>query len=125
VFLPTGGPTNIPTEFTEFGTVAERLGYHTTILAYRNEAPTATLPPAGCGPDAAPPLTPPDCAVNIRKDTLDGKQRVADREHQPGEQHRESPQQAARLPQEQPPREGWEKFVDPNGETHSPCGRIP
>src|SRR5690348_7144746 len=48
VFLPTGGATNVPTEFTELGTVAAQLGYHTIILAYRNEAPIAAQPPAGC-----------------------------------------------------------------------------
>jgi hypothetical protein len=57
VFLPTGGPTNVPTEFTELGTVAARLGYHTVILAYRNEAPIAALPtanPPGCGNSVDP-----------------------------------------------------------------------
>ena len=52
MFLPTGGLTNLPSEFTELGTVAGRLGYHTIILAYRNEAPIAALPtanPPGCG----------------------------------------------------------------------------
>ena len=53
VFLPTGGPTNIPSEFRMLGKEAASLGYHTIVLAYRNEAPVAALPPAGCGPGAA------------------------------------------------------------------------
>jgi hypothetical protein len=49
VFLPSGGATNLPTEFKEIGTESGRLGYHPILLAYRNEAPIAAPPPAGCG----------------------------------------------------------------------------
>src|SRR4051794_13790248 len=76
VFLPTGGPTNFPSEFTELGTVAGRLGYHTIILAYRNEAPIAALPPApvpGCGPDELPSPSSPNCARDARLEILDGR----------------------------------------------------
>jgi hypothetical protein len=72
VFLPTGGPTNLPSEFTELGTVARRLGYHTVFLAYRNEAPIAANPPAGCGPLIDPPVADKECAIKIRKEILDG-----------------------------------------------------
>src|SRR3954451_9766216 len=75
VFLPTGGLTNIPSEFTELGTVARRLGYHTILLAYRNQAPIAAQPtanPPGCGPDAAPSPTAPNCARDARAEILDG-----------------------------------------------------
>src|SRR5689334_2947780 len=75
VFLPTGGPTNLPSEFTELGTVAGRLGYHTIILAYRNEAPIAALPtanPPGCGPAELPSPAAPNCARDARREILDG-----------------------------------------------------
>ena len=75
VFLPTGGPTNLPSEFKELGTEAARLGYDVVFLAYRNEAPIAALPTAplpGCGPAAAAPLSDPDCAIKIRKEILTG-----------------------------------------------------
>src|SRR3954447_10914093 len=77
VFLPTGGPTNIPSEFTEFATVAARLGYHTLILAYRNEAPIAALPTApvpGCGPDEFPVPVGSTCARDARMEILDGRE---------------------------------------------------
>ncbi len=75
VFLPTGGPTNVPTEFTELATVAAGLGYHTVVLAYRNEAPIAALPtanPPGCGTDELPSTASPTCAVDARSEILDG-----------------------------------------------------
>src|SRR3954449_3418159 len=68
VFLPTGGPTNLPSEFTELGSVAGQLGYHTIILAYRNEAPIAALPtatPPGCG-NAETVLSTNTCARDAR-----------------------------------------------------------
>jgi hypothetical protein len=72
VLLPTGGPTDVPTEFTELGTVAGQLGYHTIILAYRNEAPIAAQPPAGCGPDEFASPSSPNCALHARQEILDG-----------------------------------------------------
>src|SRR3954452_15693564 len=74
VFLPTGGLTNLPSEFTELGTVAGRLGYHTIILAYRNEAPIAAAPtanPPGCGNAEQVPVT-NTCARDARLEILDG-----------------------------------------------------
>src|SRR3954463_13837737 len=72
VFLPTGGPTNIPSEFTELGSVAGRLGYHTVLLAYRNEAPVAANPPAGCGPLADKDPLNPTCSIDVRSEILNG-----------------------------------------------------
>ena len=37
------------------GSEGGRLGYHTIVLAYRNEAPIQTLPPDGCGTSVDPP----------------------------------------------------------------------
>jgi len=74
VFLPTGGLTNLPSEFTELGTVAGKLGYHTIILAYRNEAPIAALPtanPPGCGAAELQPLN-NTCARQARLEILTG-----------------------------------------------------
>ncbi len=74
VFLPTGGLTNIPSEFTELGTVAHRLGYHTIFLAYRNEAPIAASPtatPPGCGPNETVAVT-NTCARDARQEILTG-----------------------------------------------------
>ncbi len=72
VFLPTGGALNVPTEFTQLGTESARLGYHTIILAYRNEFPVTALPPAGCGPSPDPADSPQNCAFHIRMELLDG-----------------------------------------------------
>jgi hypothetical protein len=74
VFLPLGGGNNIPTEFEEFGSEAGRLGYHTIVLAYRNEAPVAFPPPAGCGNGVEASTAPPDCAINARLEILNGKE---------------------------------------------------
>src|SRR5690349_16262177 len=49
VFLPSGGMSNLPTEFTWVGTEGGRLGYHTIVLAYRNEVGINAAPPLGCG----------------------------------------------------------------------------
>ena len=55
VFLPLGGAANLPTEFEEFGSEAGRLGYHTIVLAYRNEVPIANAAPAGTSEAPPPP----------------------------------------------------------------------
>ena len=54
MFLPFGGAINVPTEFEEIGSEGARLGYHTIVLAYRNEVAIAAPPDAGAGAD---PLT--------------------------------------------------------------------
>ncbi len=44
VFLPSGGATNLPTEFLSVGAEGRRLGYHTIVLAYRNEVGSTPRP---------------------------------------------------------------------------------
>ena len=75
VFLPTGGPTNIPSEFRMLGREAASLGYHAIFLAYRNEAPVAAAPPAGCGPFEEAKDAPEECAIKIRTEILKGVDR--------------------------------------------------
>src|SRR4051794_9848430 len=73
VFMSGGGVTNLPQDWLEMGSEGGRLGYHTIVLAYRNEAPIQTLPPDGCGTSIDPPESPPNCALNARMEILDGK----------------------------------------------------
>ena len=73
VFMSGGGLTNLPEDWLEMGSQGGRLGYHTIVLAYRNEAPIQTLPPDGCGTSIDPPEAPPNCALNARMEILDGK----------------------------------------------------
>ena len=73
VFLPSGGATNLPTEFKELGTESARLGYHTILLAYRNEAPIAAPPPAGCGNTVEASPTFPTCTIDGRMELIDGR----------------------------------------------------
>jgi len=71
VFLPLGGAANLPTEFESIGSEAGRLGYHTIVLAYKNEVPVANA--AACGNEEAPlPTAPPNCAINARMEILNG-----------------------------------------------------
>ena len=50
-----------------------RLGYHTIILAYRNEAPVAALPPRGRMRERARShRSPPNCAIDARTEILNG-----------------------------------------------------
>ena len=63
-------------EWSEIGSEGGRLGYHTIVLAYRNEAPVAALPPVGCGNSVDPPASPPNCAFNARMEILDGRGRI-------------------------------------------------
>src|SRR4051794_23939686 len=73
VFMSGGGVTNLPQDWLGMGSEGGRLGYHTIVLAYRNEAPIQTLPPDGCGTSVEPPATPPNCAIDARMEILDGK----------------------------------------------------
>lgn len=50
-----------------------RLGYHSIVLAYRNETPIQALPPDGCGTSVDPPASPPNCAIDARMEILDGR----------------------------------------------------
>ena len=70
VFLPYGGLDQRTTEYEEVGSEAGRLGYHTIVLAYRNDVPIAN--PAACGNLEAPPLLPENCAGNARQEILSG-----------------------------------------------------
>ena len=72
VFMGGGGANNLPGDWLELGNEGRRLGYHTIILAYKNEAPLAALPPAGCGNNVAAPLGSEDCAIKARTEILDG-----------------------------------------------------
>src|SRR4051794_821650 len=72
VFMGGGGLNNLLQDWLVMGSEGGRLGYHTIVLAYRNEAPIQTLPPDGCGTTVEPPEPPPDCALGARMETLDG-----------------------------------------------------
>ncbi len=73
VFLPLGAVNNFPSNFQELGAQGGRLGYHTIVLAYKNEAPIAMAPPVGCGNGVDASTAPPDCAINARMEMLDGR----------------------------------------------------
>src|SRR4051794_33559268 len=76
VFLPSGNANNLPDNWLEMGTEGGRLGYHSVVLAYKNEFPVAAPPPAGCGNSVEPPPSPPsppNCTLNIRMELLDGR----------------------------------------------------
>lgn len=70
VFMPGGGQFNLPNEWVKLGEEGARIGYHTVVLAYRNEAPITA--PSACGNAELPPASPPDCARNARQEILDG-----------------------------------------------------
>src|SRR3954453_8965184 len=70
LFLPSGGNNNTPDDFVSVGAEGGRLGYHTIVLAYKNEIPIANPPP--CGRAGAPPVSPPNCAKNARLELFDG-----------------------------------------------------
>ena len=67
----SAAPPTCPTEFESIGSEAGRLGYHTIVLAYKNEVPVANA--AACGNEEAPlPTAPPNCAINARMEILNG-----------------------------------------------------
>src|SRR4051812_18123622 len=112
VFLSGGGVTNLPQDWTEMGSEGGRLGYHTIVLAYRNEAPIQTLPPDGCGTSVDPPASPPNCAINARMEILDGRGEspvvAVDRANSIENRLTKALQYLA----VSYPAEGWAKFVD-------------
>jgi hypothetical protein len=120
VFLPTGGATNVPTEFTELATVGARLGYHTLILAYRNEAPIAaatTANPPGCGSAEVPTPAGSTCAQNMREEILDGNSEssLVNIDRANGIENRLD-KLVTHLATTRLAAEGWSKFVaDPSG----------
>ncbi|MDA0163248.1 hypothetical protein OM076_23440 [Solirubrobacter ginsenosidimutans] len=115
VFLPGGGATNVPTDWTEFGSEMARLGYHTIVLAYRNEAPIAALPPAGCGTGVEASEAPPDCAINARMEILDGRgeSSVVDIDRPNSIENRLN--KVLSYLAGAFPAEGWSQFVDSSG----------
>jgi hypothetical protein len=116
VFLPTGGVNNKPSEFSHLGTEARRLGYHTILLAYRNEAPIAFPPPAGCGPNPEPDPVSPDCAIKMRMELLkgDGDSPIVDVNRANSIENRLN--KLLQYLKATQPDDGWAKFLDSNGE---------
>jgi hypothetical protein len=125
VFLPTGGVNNKPSEFSHLGTEARRLGYHTILLAYRNEAPIAApitpVPPAlpGCGPLELPTPSAPDCAIKIRMELLkgdegDGGSPLVDVDRANSIENRLN--KLLQYLAANHADDGWAKFLDTNGE---------
>jgi hypothetical protein len=116
VFLPLGGMNNIPTEFEEFGSEAGRLGYHTIVLAYRNEAPVAMAPPVGCGNGVEASSAPANCAIDVRMEILDGSANstTVDVEAAGTIENRLKKLLAYLVATH--PGEGWEQFIDSSGE---------
>src|SRR3954454_8013234 len=120
VFMSGGGLTNLPEDWTEMGSEGGRLGYHTIVLAYRNEAPIQTLPPDGCGTSVDPPPSPPNCAINARMEILDGRGEspvvAVDRANSIENRLIKALQYLAATY----PAEGWTKFVDASGAEAAP-----
>ena len=120
VFLPSGNLNNFPDNWTEMGSEGGRLGYHTIILAYRNEAPIAAPPPAGCGNTVEASPTSPDCAINARMELIDGQDRspvvTVDRANSIENRLTKAIQHLAATY----PSEGWSKFVDTSGAEPAP-----
>src|SRR3954454_8533873 len=110
-----GGATNLPQDWTQMGSEVGRLGYHTVVLAYRNEAPIQTLPPDGCGTSVEPPASPPNCAINARMEILDGRGEspvvAVDRANSIENRLFKALQYLAATY----PGEGWARFVDAGG----------
>src|SRR4051794_22420337 len=73
VIMAGGGATNLPQDWSELGSEGARLGYHTIVLAYKNEVPIAAAPPAGCGNSVEPPASPANCAIDARLEIFDGR----------------------------------------------------
>jgi hypothetical protein len=115
VFLGLGGANNIPSEFEEFGSEAGRLGYHTIVLAYRNEAPVAFPPPAGCGNGVEASTAPHNCAIDARMEILNGTEKSTvvnvNRAHSiENRLNKMLVYLAAQFPAE-----GWAQFIDTGG----------
>jgi hypothetical protein len=69
VVLPGAG-NNLPRDWELVGAEAARLGYHTIALAYRNDAPLAQRCPGELASQS-----PADCAINLRREMIDGVDR--------------------------------------------------
>jgi hypothetical protein len=120
VFLPSGGAVNFPTEFEWVGDEGARLGYHTIVLAYRNEVGIAAAPPAGCGNDPDPASAPSKCAFNARMELFDGRGEstvvAVDRANSIENRLTKVLQHLAA----QYPGENWSDFLDPSGTGPAP-----
>src|SRR3954469_939264 len=115
VFMGGGGATNLPQDWSEIGSEGGRLGYHTIVLAYANEAPVSALPPIGCGNSVEAPDSPPNCAYNARLEIFDGKGEstvvAVDRANSIENRLTKALQQLAATY----PGEGWAKFLATSG----------
>ena len=109
VFMPGGGMNNLPDDWMELGTEGARLGYHTIVLAYRNDVPIAQ----GCPGEAAAPDA-PDCALKARQEILDGRalSTVVEVDRADSIENRLTKllEYLARVH----PREGWARFLNAN-----------
>jgi hypothetical protein len=118
VFMAGGGLTNFPQDWREIGTEGARLGYHTIVLAYRNEAPIAA--PTACGNAEQPPASPPDCALNARREILDGSDSspvvAVDRANSIENRLTKLLEYLA----SQHAGEGWSQFLDTSGDEPAP-----
>ena len=47
--------------------------FNNVILAYRNEVGINAAPPLGCGATVEPPASPPNCAYDVHRELLDGR----------------------------------------------------
>jgi hypothetical protein len=120
VFLPLGGMMNIPTEFEEFGSEAGRLGYHTIVLAYRNEAPVAMPPPVGCGNGVEASTAPPNCAIDVRMEILNGIEKSTTvNVNRAGSIENRLNKLLVHLAATYPG-EGWSQFIDTSGPEPTP-----
>src|SRR3954454_19489315 len=121
VFMGGGGVTNLPQDWSEIGSEGARLGYHTIVLAYSNEAPVSALPPAGCGNNVDPPASPPNCAFNARMEIFDGKGEstvvAVDRANSIENRLTKLLQHLAAT---SPPPEGWSQFLDTSAPEAAP-----
>jgi hypothetical protein len=120
VFLPSGGASNLPTEFKWVGTEGARLGYHTIVLAYRNEVGINAAPPLGCGNNVEASGAPPNCAIDARMELLDGRgeSSVVDVNRANSIENRLSKvleHLVATYPEE-----GWSRFLDTSGAEPAP-----
>jgi hypothetical protein len=120
VFLPSGGANNLPTEFTWVGTEGARLGYHTIVLAYRNEVGINALPPLGCGTNEEASGAPLNCAIQARMELLGGggESSVVDIDRANSIENRLT--KVLQHLEATYPEEGWSPFLDTGGAKPAP-----
>jgi hypothetical protein len=114
VILPYGAMNNLTTNFQEIGAEGGRLGYHTIVLAYKNEVPIAAA--AGCGNGADPSSAPQDCAFKARMEIFDGldESSVINVDRANSIENRLT-KVLQHLAATSPPEEGWSQFLDAGG----------